>query len=89
MLVINPASASGAAYWQRSAVHSRWLGQGAPLLGLAGEVSTADLRSVMHGQRPADGTVHRGRAEPLTARPGLRRRHGWDLIFADRSLCRC
>ena len=83
MLVINPASASGAAYWQRSAVHSRWLGQGASLLGLAGEVSTADLRSVMHGQRPVDGTTSAPTSpEPLTARPGLRRRHGWDLIFA-------
>ena len=74
MLIIYPASASGAAYWQRSAVDSRWLGQGAPLLGLVGEVDTADLRSVMLGQSP--------QGEPLTARPGLRRRHGWDLIFA-------
>ncbi len=57
MLIINPASAAGAAYWQRSAVHTRWLGQGASLLGLAGEVSTADLRSVMRGQRPTDGTT--------------------------------
>ena len=83
MLVINPASASGAAYWQRSAVRSQWLGQGAPLLGLAGEVSTADLRSVMHGQRPVHGAASaRTSPEALTARPGLRRRHGWDLIFA-------
>ena len=74
MLIINPASAAGAAYWQRSAVHSRWLGQGAALLGLAGEVDTASLRSVMLGQSL--------QGEPLTERPGLRRRHGWDLIFA-------
>ncbi len=74
MLIINPASATGAAYWQRSAVHSRWLGQGATLLGLAGEVETTSLRSVMLGQSL--------QGEPLTERPGLRRRHGWDLIFA-------
>ncbi len=75
MLIINPASATGIGYWQRSAVASYWLGGGATVLGLAGEVETADLRSVMLGRGPSTG-------QGLTARPGLRRRHGWDLIFA-------
>ncbi|HTT91219.1 MAG TPA: MobF family relaxase, partial [Acidimicrobiales bacterium] len=79
MLVINSASATGVAYWQRSALHSCWLGQGATLLGLTGEVDPADLRSVMLGQRPRSAYVG---TSPLTSRPGLRRRHGWDLIFA-------
>jgi conjugative relaxase-like TrwC/TraI family protein len=75
VLVINPASATGIGYWQRSAVASYWLGQGTTLLGLAGEVEAADLRSVMLGREPSSG-------DALTSRPGLRRRHGWDLIFA-------
>ena len=83
MLVLNPASAAGAAYWRRSAVHTRWLGHGAVLLGLSGEVDTADLRSVLLGQRPrAGGAFSEASPQALTSRPGLRRRHGWDLIFA-------
>ena len=74
MLIINPASAGSASYWERSAVQSTWLGHGAPLLGLAGPVDVADLRTVMRGLGP--GGV------PLTARPGLRQRQGWDLVFA-------
>ena len=74
MLIINTASASGGAYWARSAVHTCWLGQGAVLLGLTGAVGQADLRSVMLGRDPS--------GEPLTSRPGLRRRHGWDLVLA-------
>ena len=81
MLVLNPASASGVAYWQRSAVYSEWLGQGATRLDLSGAVSRDDLRSVLLGERPP-GTAARVSAEPLTARPGLRQRHGWDLVFA-------
>ena len=74
MLIINPASAGSARYWERSAVRSTWLGQGAPLLGLSGPVDVADLRTVMRGLGP-DGV-------PLTSRPGLRQRQGWDLVFA-------
>jgi conjugative relaxase-like TrwC/TraI family protein len=74
MLIINPASAGSARYWERSAVHSTWLGQGAPLLGLSGAVDVGDLRTVMRGLGP-DGL-------PLTSRPGLRQRQGWDLVFA-------
>ena len=74
MLIINPASAGSARYWERSAVHSTWLGQGAPLLGLSGPVDVADLRAVMRGLGP-DGLT-------LTSRPGLRQRQGWDLVFA-------
>ena len=74
MLIINPASAGSARYWERSAVHSTWLGSGAPLLGLSGPVDVADLRAVMRGLDP--GGV------PLTSRPGLRQRQGWDLVFA-------
>jgi conjugative relaxase-like TrwC/TraI family protein len=74
MLIINSASASGVDYWARTAVHSCWLGRGADLLGLRGEVQTSDLRSVLLGRQPGAG--------PLTARPGLRRRHGWDLVLA-------
>ena len=83
MLVLNPASAAGADYWRRSAVHTQWLGHGAVLLGLSGEVDTADLRSVLLGQRPrAGGAFSEASPQALTSRPGLRRRHGWDLIFA-------
>ena len=74
MLIINPASAGSARYWERSAVSSTWLGHGAPLLGLSGPVDVADLRAVMRGLDP--GGV------PLTSRPGLRQRQGWDLVFA-------
>lgn len=74
MLIINPASAGGARYWECSAVYTTWLGRGAPLLGLSGAVDVAELRTLMLGRGP-DGV-------PLTSRPGLRRRHGWDLIFA-------
>ncbi len=74
MLIINPASAGSARYWERSAVCSTWLGRGAPLLGLSGPVDVADLRAVMRGLDP--GGV------PLTSRPGLRQRQGWDLVFA-------
>jgi conjugative relaxase-like TrwC/TraI family protein len=74
VLIINPASAGSASYWERSAVQSTWLGHGAPLLGLSGPVHVADLRTVMRGLGP--GGV------PLTARPGLRQRQGWDLVFA-------
>ena len=74
MLIINPASAGSARYWERSAVHSTWLGRGAPLLGLSGPVDVADLRTVMRGVGPG--------GLPLTARPALRQRQGWDLVFA-------
>ncbi|MGH9104584.1 MAG: MobF family relaxase [Acidimicrobiales bacterium] len=74
MLVINDASAPGVRYWQRSAVRTAWLGQGAHLLGLSGAVDPAALRSLLLGRTPGGG--------PLTARPGLRRRQGWDLVFA-------
>ena len=70
MLVINSASSSGATYWQRSASHTSWLGHGAQALGLSGGVDGAALRHVLLGQSPG--------GETLTARPGLRRRHGWD-----------
>jgi len=74
MLIINPASAGSARYWERSAVYSTWLGRGAPLLGLSGPVDVADLRAVMRGLGPD--------RLPLTSRPGLRQRQGWDLVFA-------
>ena len=74
MLVLNPASAAGVAYWQHSASHSAWLGQGAERLGLSGAVDATDLRAVLMGREPGGGA--------LTTRPGLRRRHGWDLVFA-------
>jgi conjugative relaxase-like TrwC/TraI family protein len=44
-------------------------------LGLSGAVSAGDLRAVLLGRSPTSG-------EHLTARPGLRQRHGWDLILA-------
>jgi conjugative relaxase-like TrwC/TraI family protein len=74
MLIINPASASGIDYWQRSADHSTWFGRGATALGLAGPVGTTALRDVLLGRQPG--------GPALTARPGLRRRHGWDLVVA-------
>jgi conjugative relaxase-like TrwC/TraI family protein len=74
MLVINSASSSGVAYWQRSASHTFWLGQGAQVLGLYGRVDGTRLQHVLLGQAPGGGT--------LPERPGLRRRHGWDLVFA-------
>ncbi len=74
MLVLNPASASGVSYWQRSAVHSAWLGQGARALGLSGEVDAPALLAVLGGRAPGAGA--------LTGRPGARQRQGWDLVFA-------
>ncbi|HYA45886.1 MAG TPA: MobF family relaxase, partial [Acidimicrobiales bacterium] len=74
MLIVNRASAAGVPYWQRSAIHSAWLGLGAAHLGLRGSVEAEALRDVLYGRRPG--------GEPLTARPALRRRHGWDLVFA-------
>ena len=73
MLIINDASAAGVSYWQRSAVHSVWLGRSAPVLGLSGVVESGALRDVLLGRQPGGG--------PITVRPGLRRRHGWDLVF--------
>ena len=74
MLVISSASVAGVRYWQREAVHSRWLGEGAARLGLAGqEIDAGALRQLLAGR-------HRG-GEALTTRPGLRRRQGWDLVF--------
>ncbi|HMK96921.1 MAG TPA: MobF family relaxase [Acidimicrobiales bacterium] len=74
MLIINRASAAGVAYWQRSAVHSAWLGLGAADLGLCGPVQAEALKDVLYGRRPGGG--------PLTARPALRRRHGWDFVLS-------
>ncbi len=74
MLVISSASAAGVRYWQRSAVHSRWLGEGAARLGLAGqEIDDGALRDLLAGRHPG--------GEALTTRPGLRQRQGWDLVF--------
>lgn len=75
MLIINSASASGVAYWQRSAAYSTWLGRGAATLGLSGTVGAADLKQVLQGLPPGGGPA-------LPTHPGLRRRHGWDLVFA-------
>jgi conjugative relaxase-like TrwC/TraI family protein len=75
MLIINSASSAGIAYWERSALRSAWLGRGAALLGLSGPVTRDDLRQVLRGEQP-------GRGEALTPRPWLRRREGWDLVFA-------
>ena len=74
MLVLNPASASSVGYWQRSASHSAWLGHGAGPLGLSGPVDATELRAILLGREPGGGA--------LTTHPGLRRRHGWDLVFA-------
>jgi conjugative relaxase-like TrwC/TraI family protein len=74
MLVLRPVSVAGVPYWQRSAVHSVWLGRGAESLGLSGEVGAADLRRALLGGGPG--------AQHLTPRPALRRRHGWDLVLA-------
>jgi conjugative relaxase-like TrwC/TraI family protein len=74
VLIINPASASGVGYWQRSAGYTAWLGRGAGELGLAGPVGSAALRDVLLGREPGGA--------PLTTRPGSRRRHGWDLVIA-------
>ena len=74
MLVISSASAAGVRYWQRSAVHSMWLGEGSARLGLAGqEIDGGALRDLLAGRHPG--------GEALTNRPGLRRRQGWDLVF--------
>ena len=73
MLIINDASVAGVRYWQRSAVHTAWLGRSAPFLGLSGAVDSSALRDILLGHQPGGG--------PLTDRPGLRRRQGWDLVF--------
>jgi conjugative relaxase-like TrwC/TraI family protein len=74
MLVLSSASSGGISYWQRSAAHETWLGQGAPLLGLGGPVEPSALGDLLRGKAPGNG--------PLTARPAQRRRRGWDLVFA-------
>src|SRR5580700_2174806 len=73
MLIINDASVAGVRYWQRSAVHSAWMGRSAPALGLSGPVESGALRDILIGHQPGGG--------PLTERPRLRRRQGWDLVF--------
>ena len=60
-------------YTERGEVPGRWMGRGAALLGLAGEVNDGDFLAVLAGEDPATG----GR---LTA-PN-RRRAGFDLTFS-------
>lgn len=74
MLIIHSASSAGVRYWQKEAVSSLWLGHGAHSLGLEGPVSGPDLADVLGGRAPG--------GPPLTPRPGLRRRQGWDLVLA-------
>lgn len=74
MLVINSASVGGVPYWRHSAEATWWVGRGAAALHLEGPVNDEDLKAVLEGQGPAGGA--------LTARPGLRRRQGWDLVVA-------
>ena len=74
MLVLRPVSVAGVPYWQRSAVHSAWLGRGAEALGLSGAVGASDLRCALLGRGPG--------AQDLTPRPALRHRHGWDLVLS-------
>jgi conjugative relaxase-like TrwC/TraI family protein len=74
MLVVSSATVSGVRYWERSAVHMTWLGRGAELLGLGAPGVQADvLRNLLAGKGPS--------GQALTARPKLRRRQGWDLVF--------
>jgi hypothetical protein len=56
MLVINSASSSGVAYWQRPASHSVRLGHGAHRpLGLSGPVDETALQAVLRGRAPGGG----------------------------------
>ncbi len=79
MLVIGSASARQVGYWQRSAVHWSWEGGAVGPLGLHDGPGTPagrrDLAALLTGCRPSTGL-------PLTGRPGLRKRQGWDLVFA-------
>jgi len=76
VLVLSSASARGISYWKRSAQHEMWLGQGGALLGLppGSPVEPGTLKDLLAGNSPG--------GQPLTARPRLRRRQGWDLVFA-------
>jgi len=73
MMIINSASPGGISYWQGTAASTQWMGHGAQELGLVGPVGHQDLQQALLGRSPA--------GEPLTSRPRMRRRHGWDLVF--------
>ena len=79
MLVISSATTASVRYWQASALQSVWLGNGTALLGLHGRppgsgVDAHELRDLLAGRHPGGGGA-------ITARPGQRRRQGWDLVF--------
>lgn len=58
-----------------------WLGGGATLLGLAGDVSSADLRAVFAGFAPDGAALVQNAGKAATpGRPG--HRPGWDLTFS-------
>ncbi len=77
--MINSASTGQVRYWQREAVRSSWEGDAVAELGLSSSPGEGqgrhDLSALLAGRHPVS-------AAPLTARPGLRRRQGWDLVFA-------
>jgi conjugative relaxase-like TrwC/TraI family protein len=92
VLVLNSASSDGVRYWQRSAVHARWLGRGAGLLGIevaqgspcSGRAPSFDAHAdAVNGTDLRNLLAGLGRdGTVLTTRPRQRRRQGWDLVFA-------
>ncbi|HET9060633.1 MAG TPA: MobF family relaxase, partial [Acidimicrobiales bacterium] len=85
MLIVNHAGAGQVRYWTAEAVHARWIGEGSQELGLAGGFQPGTgcpaLAATFEGRMPP-GTARGRQGDFLTARPGARRRQGWDLIFA-------
>ncbi len=83
MLRVSKVRSGGGAYYLAVAAGTgtgiepagRWTGSGAPVLGLAGAVRSADLEAVLAGQDPGSGQVlGRGRPRVTVA--------GFDLTFS-------
>ena len=63
-------------YSEKQQVVGQWFGRGADELGLSGEVTTEDFRSVLRGFRPASAEVLVHKANGYDDR-----RAGWDATF--------
>lgn len=63
-------------YSEKQRVAGQWFGRGADELGLSGEVTTGDFRSVLRGVDPRSGEVLVQKASAYDGR-----RAGWDATF--------
>lgn len=62
-------------YRKGSETPGRWLGSGAPSLGLSGDVREKNFGNALRGTHPESG-------DALVARAGKEHRAGWDLTFS-------